>query len=332
MLEATSRVLTPFINTLSSSLKPEDLEFIPLKGGGSKASLYRFHLNNRDFVLRLLPIQASASTRLHQIRLAKEAGRIKFGPEIYFVDQEMEGMVMEFIPGHTVQQSDFHHLKYLKNFAKFLKKLHSSALAFPQASSPFQRFHQFLQNKEQRKIALPLRFEEVKVLMEELETLHKLFPVSHVPSHLDLHPLNILFTGDRFVLVDWVNGGMCDPFFDLATFAVFLGLNESQNIFFLTEYLERKPTQIEWNRFIITKPIRLFVIAAALLSLTEIPEGTSLEEFLQSSDLPSYLDFGQRDSPYWQYGLAMYKEGLHLIDQSNFQTAMSEMKANLSCI
>ena len=59
------------------------------------------------------------------------------------------------------------------------------------------------------------------------------------PCHLDLHTRNIILTptGDP-VLIDWVNGGLSDPAFDLATVIAFLGLREENRDHFLASYQE----------------------------------------------------------------------------------------------
>lgn len=328
--ERLSRVMRSFVRKLDplSNINPDKLTYIPLKGGVSNASLYRFDIGQKAYVLRLLPQQASKLTRTHQIRLARQAGKIGIGPEIYFVDSQMEGMIMNFIPGRTVRQSDFENCDHLALFAKSLQKLHKSKEKFPVACSPFQRFHNFFLKGEKEKITCPSRFTEVKALMEELEATFQLSPVPQVPTHLDLHPLNIMLSEQQFFLVDWVNGGMSDPYFDLATFTFFQGLNESQTLAFLTHYFERPPTQFEWNRFVITQPIRMFVIAAALLNTsTDENRSISYEEALISWDLPSIADFGKNETkePLWPFGLTMLKSGLALVDQANYKTALRMM-------
>lgn len=328
--ESLFRIILSFIRTAdsSSNLNPNELIYGPLKGG-SKANLYHFDLDNGSYVLRLFPPQASRLARMHQIILAKQASKIGVGPKVYFVDPQMEGIVMEFIPGRTVQESDFEDSDYLAIFAKFLKQLHQSEVPFPLACSPFQRFHNFLLKGEQKKLVYPLRFSEVKTLMEELEATFQLMPISLIPAHLDLHPLNIMILEKRFLLVDWVNGGMSDPYFDLATFTVFQCLNESQILTFLTHYFGRQPTQLEWNRFIVTQPIRLFVIAAALLTLSaDATPSISYHEAFESSELPTIKDFGKdgMNWPHWQFGLTMLKAGLKIMDQNNFKFALKDLQ------
>lgn len=303
--EQLFRIVLPFLKLQEplTDLNPNHLTFTPLKGGGSQAMLYRFDLNKQSYVLRLLPPHADQFTRMHQITLATEAGQTRIGPEIYFVDSQLKGIIMDFIPGRTVQQADFENPNKLTQFAKLLKKLHQSTTKFPIACSPFQRFHDFLLKGIQNTIVYSPRFAETITLMKELETTLKLKPIPLVPAHLDLHPLNIMIENDQFLLVDWVNGGISDPYFDLATFTTFLNLNDSQILTFLTQYLERPPTQFERHRFIITKPIRPFVIAAALLTLST-------------------------DKSNIQLGLSMLKTGLTISDQNNFKVALKNLQRN----
>jgi len=163
--------------------------------------------------------------------------------------------------------------------------------------------------------------------MEELERVFQLLPVSQVPSHLDLHPLNIMFWENDFFLVDWVNGGMSDPYFDLATFSVFLGLNEEKSMLFLAHYFSRNPTSLEWNRFIIAHPVRLFVIAAALFS-SESDISMSYEELTRDISLPSLSDFGKEGViwPHALLGVTMYQAALALIDQDCFKRSLESLK------
>jgi thiamine kinase-like enzyme len=329
--ERLLRVMGSFIKKLKPSVKvnPENLIYIPLKGGGSQSTLYRFVLEQVTYVVRLFPNHANPLTRMHQMILAKQAGKIGVGPEIYFVDSQMEGMVMTFIDGRTVTQTDFKNNESLAQFAKLLQTLHQSTEKFPVAHSPFQRFHQFVEEGEKNKITYPFRFTEVKTLMEELEAIFRQNPVPQVPTHLDLHPLNIMLQNQRFFLVDWVNGGMCDPYFDLATFTTFQCLSEFQILTFLTHYFERAPTSYEWDRFIMTQPIRLFVAATALLNTSKDEmRSISYEEASQTGILPplSALEKMERDEPLWQFGLTMLKLGLTFIDQKNFKSALQSMQ------
>jgi thiamine kinase-like enzyme len=324
------QIISSFLQTIESAanINPRELIYTPLKGGRSKASLFRFTCAERDYVLRLFAQDASHPARIQQIQIAQQACAIGAGPKVFFVDAQLNGLIMEFIQGRTAQANDFNDLNQLAQFAKFLKHLHQSQEPFPVACSPFQRFRNFLLKGEQKKINYPSRFREVKTLMHNLEILLQKYPVSLVPTHLDLAPSNIMLTKENFSLVDWVNGGMSDPYFDLATFTVFQCLNETQISTFLTHYFARTPTDWEWHRFIITQPIRLFVIASAFLPLaSKENSSTFYDTALDSSELGNIEDFiwervaAEMNLPHWRIGLIMLKTGLKLIDTIKFKEA-----------
>ncbi len=322
------RIISDFIQSIDSSgsLKPEELPCIALKGGRSQAALYRFNAHEHSYVLRLFAPQAKQMARMHQIIIAKQAGKIDVGPKVLFVDPQLEGIIMEFIPGCTVTPAHFEDSDGLANFAHCLKKLHQSSERFPIAYSPFRRFHEFLAKGTQQNLTSQLF--EAKAAMEHLEALLQLYPLPNVPTHLDLNSLNIMLVNKQFFLVDWVNGGMSDPYFDLATFAVFQNLNEAQTIAFLQYYFGRSPNQVEWNRFVVTQPIRLFVIAAAFLALSE---DVSPPEILE---LPSLADFlrnyasGNTSLSHRQIGSIMLNAGINLINEQNFLKSFKDLQTN----
>lgn len=186
-----TEVTSQFLKSLDPSLlnvQMDDLVYEPMKGGGSAATLYRLDLQNHSYVLRLFPLHATPLTRMHQIMLAKEAGEMGFGPKVHFVDSQMNGMIMDFIPGRNVEESDFKDEYNLATFAKFLKCLHYSSANFPIAVSPFKRFRDFYSKMEKTNSVFTSRFSDVKILMEDLEAIFQLLPIKYVPSHLDLPP------------------------------------------------------------------------------------------------------------------------------------------------
>jgi len=144
MKDILTEIISQFLKSLGrAECTADDFLYEPMKGGGSLATLYRLDVNKYSYVLRLFPLHASPTTRMHQITLAKQAGEMGCGPKIHFVDSQMNGMIMEFIPGRTVKESDFSDAANLAEFAKFLQRLHSSKANFPLAVSPFKRFHDF---------------------------------------------------------------------------------------------------------------------------------------------------------------------------------------------
>jgi len=310
------------------------LNLAPLVGGLSKASLYRFDYNQRSYVIRILPPHLDHAIRMKQVVIAKNAGEIGVGPNVYFVGHQLHAIIMEFIPGRTVSPADFKEADKLKRFAEFLGHLHKSPQDFPLARSPFDRFDDFLKKGKQSGQAYPSRFEEAEIVMHKIQKVFNAHCLPLVPTHLDLHPLNIMMHEADFSLVDWVNGGKSYASFDLATFSVFHELDDDREQIFLTHYFGRSPTEFEWNCFIIAKPVRFFVIAAAFL--TQTPEDVSpafYDNVLMDDNIISLHDFvnkqiaGEMILPHWQIGLMMLKVAFELVDSSNFKNALSKINS-----
>jgi thiamine kinase-like enzyme len=313
-----SRIISSFAVKLNLALDPSDLTCTLLSGGMSQATIYRFDLHARSYVLRLLAPQSNRLNRIHQTSMAQEAGRMGIGPEVHFIDSQLEALIMDFIPGRTVHPLDFRTDDQLIKFAQLIRQLHHASNGFPSARSPFQRFDDFLRNGEEKKIVFPLKMAEAKSCMDLIEAILRLHPVPLAPTHLDLNSLNIMLSNDRFFLIDWVNGGMSDPYHDLAIFSVFLGLEEPQIQVFLTHYFGHTPTLFEMSRFVLLKPVRLLVIAAAFLSQ---PTEGGIEPLLFKDFIRLHAE-GKADWPLRQIGMTMLETALDLIDGREFKTAL----------
>ena len=137
------------------------------------------------------------------------------------------------------------------------------------------------------------------------------------PCHLDLHARNIILTpAGAPVLIDWVNGGLSDPAFDVATLLIFLGLRDGHRDHFLTSYQESMDEALDLARVELLMPIRPFVAAASCLVNTPPDVSLSqLEQDLARDELPGHelfsLPHRARPAwPRWKWGLIALKMGL----------------------
>lgn len=84
-----------------------------------------------------------------------------------------------------------------------------------------------------------------------LQTLYESFPMIQVPCHIDMACSNFIKNRhDEMYLIDWEYSGMFDPLWDIATLFLTLDLQEEEKLFFLKQYLERKPTEGEVQRIL----------------------------------------------------------------------------------
>jgi aminoglycoside phosphotransferase (APT) family kinase protein len=57
-----------------------------------------------------------------------------------------------------------------------------------------------------------------------------------VLSHNDVNPTNLAYDGERLLLLDWDVAGPNDPFYDVATIAVFLRFDDATCLYLLSSY------------------------------------------------------------------------------------------------
>lgn len=258
-------ILNNFLSNcgLDKDLYLSKISLSALKGGQSSASIYQFEINGSRFVLRTPPAGAHPLTKAHQSLLARQAGELGIGPKTHYIDPEFNGIILDYIPGQEAKAQDFQNPLLIDKMANTLRTLHQAKRPFPIAVSPFTRFNDFLQKNPCQSNAL----KKIKLCMDEIEKTLRFYPVPPSPTHLDLHLSNIILKDkEEIYLIDWVNGGIADPFFDLATFSYFAELNETQIEIFLNSYFQRVPSEIEKARFNIIFPIRIMVIAASFFA------------------------------------------------------------------
>lgn len=96
------------------------------------------------------------------------------------------------------------------------------------------------------KMIAPLK-EDVMKIKGKYESLQ----VIETPCHIDAECSNLILSGkEDLSLIDWEYSGMFDPLWDLATLFQSLQFTEEEEMFFITYYLERKPTNEELQRLL----------------------------------------------------------------------------------
>lgn len=287
----------------------------PIQGGQSTAKLFKFSHDDKSYVLRLLAPASSRERHDHEVQLTRAAGDIGVGPRVHFIAADASAIIYDYTPGHTLSLEDTGDAAVLKSLAQRLGRLHCTDVDIPPATSPFERFYGY----EERMIAAggcwPQAMRQAAEYVRHVEG--ELQPVTGRPSHLDLHAHNIILapTGEP-VFIDWVNGGLSDAGFDVATLIVFLGLQDRSRDHFLNSYQQEMGESLDMARVERLMPIRPFVAAAS--SLVNIPAEVSLthlEQEMARDQLPGHVLHSVEHSarpawPRWKWGLVALRMGL----------------------
>ncbi|MDB4906128.1 MAG: aminoglycoside phosphotransferase [Gemmatimonadetes bacterium] len=139
-----------------------------------------------------------------------------------------------------------------------------------------------------------------------------------VMSHNDVNPSNLAHDGVRLVLLDWDVTGPNDPYYDLATLAVFMRLDSAASLRLLSAYEGTEVTELP-SRFTAERRF-LGVLVGSMFSMLALRSGhpgdasATLESTVPLADVTQRMRAGQltlgTPEGQWLYGNGHVREAL----------------------
>lgn len=218
-----------------------------LSGGLSGAAVFSFTAEGRPWVVR----KGTMGDARHVIACARIASDLGVGPRIRHVDEAEAIVLMERIESRPFSPEPTERAARLGRVLAALRTLHAGP-AFP-AGPPVTALLAGIDQMIRRAggEGLPRVVHET---VAEAAAATVAFAAA-APCHKDLHPNNILDTGERVVFVDWEIASQGDPYVDVAQVTVF-GTAESPDAV-LAAYLERAPDDRERAHWTVARVIAL---------------------------------------------------------------------------
>jgi len=197
----------------------------PLPKGPSGSSVYAVTSDRGELVLRVQPAHRDAGEWAQQLRLLRRAAAAGVAPALVHVDEEVRAVVVARVAGAPLPAAlgdPAQRGAALAGVARQLSAVHAidpdgievrDPLAFARAQFAGQRGRPGFPD-----LALTPVLEGIEAALAT--------DGRRVVSHNDLNPGNVLWDGARAWLVDWEVAGLTHPFYDLATLAMFIQLDE----------------------------------------------------------------------------------------------------------
>lgn len=189
--------------------------FTPIKGGASGALVLRIEARGRPFVLRLEPERIPLADRARGYACMRAAADVSAAPALPYADAAAGVAVMDFIATRP--------LSAISGGAPGLVTALGELLAQVRTAEPFPVLPPYpevtgwlLQGAAASGL---LAAEALAPHAEALDRILARLPwpaETHVPTHNDPNPRNLLFDGERLWLVDWELAAMNDPLVDVA--------------------------------------------------------------------------------------------------------------------
>lgn len=293
-----------------------------IAAGLSGAGVYRVEAAGRTFVLKVAAESEPAAewrAALDIQRLAADAG---LSPRVVHVDAARRAVVTEFVADRsfiTFYRDPRTHAAALTKLGQTVRRIHSLPLS---VEAPRREPREFLAQtwgSFPADFALPDFAREAVLRVLSAEPPLRENPL--VLGHNDLNPSNLVYDGERIVLLDWAAAGPMDAFYDLAVLCVFLRMEEETARCLLSEY-DGKPLGVLPPRFVYMRRLAAALAGTMQLYLARqlkhagaagpdtLATTLSLGEFYQQLR-DGTLKLGTADGQ-WAFGLSLLKGSLAL--------------------
>lgn len=195
--------------------------------GMSGAGVYRVDAQGQLFVLKVAAEAELSEAWRARLELLKVAAGAGVAPRLIHADESRRAVLSAFVADrsfpalfaqpHTREQA-------LSLLGKLLRRVHDAP---PPAGAVRSDGRVFLEQLWAGLTAGPplpgFVSDTVRRVLDEPVPGHDRAPCL---SHNDVNPTNLAYDGEQLLLLDWDTAGVNEPFYDLATIAVFLRMDE----------------------------------------------------------------------------------------------------------
>ena len=285
-----------------------------ISAGLSGAGIYRVDAGGRAFVLKISEAgELDAWSR--QLAIRKNAAAAGLAPAVVHADEERRAVVSVFVVDRSfpaLYLDPRTRDDALVLLGRTLRRVH----ALPLPDAPVQDPREILGVLwgKLAGFAVPgFVGDAIRRAIDEQPPAHGVIAL----CHNDVNPTNLVYDGDRLMLLDWEVAGANDPVYDLAAIALFLRMDDDACKKLVAAHddapIGELPARFGYNRRLVAAMCGAMFTGMARAgghpgATSETLESTpSLVEFYQRLRTGA-LDLGNAEGRWW-FGLALVKAG-----------------------
>lgn len=279
-----------------------------ITAGLSGAGVYKVQSGSAAYVLKIYDAPVDVTTRA-------AAAAVGVAPKIVHVDPTRHAVLSELVVDRgfmPVWMNPATRSQALASLGSTLRRVHDLPLDANAAPADprghLERFATLLANLN---VPALVRNAQDRALAEPMPPVERTLAT----SHNDVNPSNLVWDGERVLLLDWDTAAPNDPLYDLAAVAMFLRMDDETCRALLAAHDGVAPSAVParfayWRRTIAAMCGSIFLMLARRGGYAGDAEGGTLAEAyaqMRTGALSVATGEGQ-----WRFGLALIRESLAL--------------------
>ena len=206
-------------------------------GGGITNHNYIVTVENKKYVVRIPGEKTDIFIdRENELECSIEAGKTGVAPKVIYRLKPENVTVIQFIDGKTLSINDIvNDNERIVRIVKAIKIIHKKA-NFRSIFNPFDTIRKYMKYVEKYRAPLPDDIQWMMDISNKIEDAVNRDKPPLVACHNDYLAENFIDDGKRIWIIDWEYGGLGDPYFDLADFAVEHPFSNEQENIIINEY------------------------------------------------------------------------------------------------
>ena len=290
----------------------------PLRLGLSGASVFAVAATGGQYVLRVQARERDNQHFARQLNVLRRAAEAGIAPAVVHVDDAAGAVVLQRVAGpplHEALADPAQRAQVLASVVDALRTLHALEPSGIPEGDPLVYVWE-IWNKVRERPGLPPWAERVPARLDAIAaTLSG--DTRRGVSHNDVNPGNLLWDGARVWLIDWEAASLGHPYYDLATLALFLRLEEDVALQLVTRHDGVPPNERSVASFRALRQLAGVLCGLTFLTLVDdlnVCDAPTLQDAPTLGECFAALRTGQLDlqSPRGQasIGLALLALGL----------------------
>ena len=200
----------------------------PISQGLSGAGVYGVKTSRGDYVLRVQGRQLDDDYFARQLRVLRRVAAAEIAPALAHVDEAARVVVSVRVQGMPVSAAlanPADRPRVLGSVIEQLRRLHALDTTGITRQEPLPHARQAWE-KQRVRPGFPAWAADLGASFDRIARVLEADPRLTL-NHNDMNPGNVLWDGPRAWLVDWEQSGVGHPYFDLASLALFLRLDDA---------------------------------------------------------------------------------------------------------